>query len=55
MKNKHPVKFASLIVCLGGFHIAQNFMGAIVFFMKGSGIEDILVESGVCLRAQQTR
>ena len=33
---------------MGGFHTANNFMGAIGHFMKSSGLEDILVEAGVC-------
>ena len=39
-----------LVVRVGGFHIAENFLGSIGFFMKDGGIEDILVESGVCKR-----
>ena len=38
------------MVRLGGFHIAENFMGCIDYFMKEGGIEDILSESGVCKR-----
>ena len=33
---------------MGGFHIAMNFLGAIGHLMKETGIEDILVESGIC-------
>lgn len=40
--------YANLVVRLGGFHIAENFMGTIGFFMKGGGIEELLAESGVC-------
>ena len=32
----------------GGFHIVENFLGAIGFFMKESGFEDMLVESKIC-------
>ena len=48
--KKNPVKYESLIVRLGGFHIIENFLGAVGHFMKGSGIEEILADSGVCLK-----
>ena len=48
--KKHPDKYKSLVVRLGGFHIIENFLGAVGYFMKGSGIEDILADSGVCLK-----
>jgi hypothetical protein len=35
---------------MGGFHIAQTFLGAVGYLMKGTGCEDILVESGISLR-----
>ena len=35
---------------IGGFHVYVNFMGVIGYLMKGSGIEEILTESGVCKR-----
>ncbi|KAL5018841.1 hypothetical protein ScPMuIL_004563 [Solemya velum] len=47
---KYPDKYSNLVVRLGGFYIAENFFGAIGHFMKNSGIEDILVESNLCLR-----
>lgn len=50
LAKKHPGKYSSLILRLGGFHIAENFMGSIGFFMKESGIEDVLVESKICGR-----
>ena len=48
IKKKYPEKYANIIVRLGGFHLCLNYMGAIGFLMKGSGIEEILSESGVC-------
>ena len=36
------------VVRLGGFHVAVNFMGAVGCLMKGSGIEELLVESSAC-------
>ena len=47
---KHSERYKDVIVRLGGFHIATNFLGSIGFFMKESGIEDILVLSGICGR-----
>jgi len=35
---------------MGGFHIAQNFVGAIGHLMQATGIEDIMVEADICLR-----
>ena len=48
--KKNPVKCKSLVVRLGGFHIMENFIGAVGHFMKGSGIEDLLADNGVCLK-----
>jgi hypothetical protein len=44
------VTYQNVIVRLGGFHIVQNFLGAIGYLMKGSGLEDILFVSGVCAK-----
>ena len=48
--RKNPEKYQGVIICLGGFHIAQNFLGSIGFFMKDSGIEELMVQSGICGR-----
>ena len=48
--RKEMERYKNVIVRLGGFHIAQNFLGAIGFLMKESGIEDILVSSNICGR-----
>ena len=50
IRKKHTGKFDNLVVRLGGFHIAENFLGAIGFIIKNSGIEDIFVESGMSKR-----
>lgn len=47
---KEAERYKNVIVRLGGFHIAQNFLGSIGFFVKESGIEDLLVSSGICGR-----
>ena len=48
--SAHPEKYKSVVVRLGGFHICENFMGCIGSFMKDSGIEEILTESGAFQR-----
>ena len=48
-KKKHQ-QYAKVILRMGGFHIAQNFLGAIGHLMQSSGIEDITVEADICLR-----
>ena len=37
-----------MVTKLRGFHIAENFLKSIGFFMKDDGIEELLTESGVC-------
>ncbi len=32
-----------------GFHIAQNFLGAIGYLMQATGIDDIMVAAEVCI------
>ena len=39
---------ANLEISTRGFHIAENFLKSISFFMKDGGIEELLTESGVC-------
>ena len=48
--KRHPQKYANVVTRLGGFHIAENFLKSIGFFMKDGGIEELLTESGVCKR-----
>ena len=44
---RHPEEFENLIVRMGGFHIALNFLSVIGKKFAESGIEDLLTESGV--------
>ena len=37
-----------MVTRLGGFHIEENSLKSIGFFMKDGGIEELLTESGVC-------
>ena len=50
IRKKHSKKFDNLVVRLGGFHIIENFLGAVGFFMKNSRLKDTFVESGICKR-----
>ena len=49
LQKKNKEKYAKLILCMDGFHIAQNLLGAIGHLMQSTGIEDIMVEADVCL------
>ena len=44
----NPERFGNIIIRLGAFHPACTFIGAVGKHMKGSGLEDVMVESGVC-------
>ena len=48
IKKKYPERYASIVVRLGGFYLAVNFMGTVGHLMKGSGTEELLVESSFC-------
>ena len=41
-------KFSKVIINLGAFHAMCSFMGSLGKMMTGSGLEDILIEAGVC-------
>ena len=43
----YPNEFKHLIIRMGGFHIALNFLSAIGKKFQESGIEDLLMESGL--------
>lgn len=47
--KRHREKYTNVVVRLGEFHTAENFMGTIGFFMKDCGIEELL-EATVCQR-----
>ena len=49
LRKKNPAKYEHLILRMGGFHIASNFLGAIGYLMRSSGIEDILSQAEICL------
>ena len=45
LQKKKPQKYAEVVIRMGVFHIAQNFLGAIGHLMQATGIEDIMVEA----------
>jgi len=48
LRKKDPEKYSNVILRMGGFHLVVNFMGSVGMLMKGSGVEDILVQAGIC-------
>ena len=42
-----PNEFENIVLCLGSFHMAKVALGCIGKYIKGSGAESILIESGV--------
>ena len=44
---RYPEEFETLVVRMGGFHIALNFLSVIGKKFEESGIKDLLTESGV--------
>ena len=44
---KHSDEFRSVMLRLGAFHIAYNFLAVIGKRFEGSGLHDLLLESGV--------
>ena len=44
---RRPEEFKNTVIRMGGFHIALNFLSVIGKIFQDSGIEDLLIESGV--------
>ena len=42
-----PEEFQDLVLCMGSFHMAKVALGCLGKYLKGSGAESILVESGI--------
>ncbi len=42
-----PEQFDNVVLRMGGFHIAMNFLATIGHIYKESGLEDLIVESGL--------
>ena len=43
-----PDEFSDVIVRMGSFHLTCAFMGALGKKMRCSGLEEVLIESGIC-------
>ena len=46
--GQKPDEFKNTIVRMGGFHLTCTYMGALGKMMRCSGLEEILIESGIC-------
>ena len=44
-----PEEFSDVIVRMGSFHLTCAFMGALGKKMRCSGLEEVLIESGICV------
>jgi len=47
IQMKFPEEFSDTVIRLGGFHIALNFLSLLGKKFHSSGLEDLLIESGV--------
>ena len=47
IQMKFPEEFSNTVVRLGGFHIALNYLPLLGKKFRSSGLEDLLIESGV--------
>ena len=41
-----PEEFQDIVLCMGSFHMAKVALGCVGKYLKGSGVESILLESG---------
>ena len=53
IKKKYPERYGSIVVRLGGFPVAVNFMGAVSHLMKGIGIDELLVENSAYSKGKE--
>ena len=44
---KCPEKFKPLVLCLGGFHMAKCLQHCIGKYIKGTGLDDVLLETKI--------
>ena len=44
---RYPEEFQNLVISLGGFHIALNYLALIGKMFQESGLEDVFIESGL--------
>ena len=50
IRDKHGEVFSNVVLLLGDFHQAQNYVKAIYKIIRDSDAEDLLVTAGVCLK-----
>ena len=48
IRDKCPDEFSNVVLLLGGFHQAHNFLKAICKIMREAGAENLLVAAGHC-------
>ncbi|KAK5916164.1 hypothetical protein CesoFtcFv8_001687 [Champsocephalus esox] len=48
IKDKHRDEFCNVVLLLGGFHQAHNYMKAVCKIIRDAGAEGILVAAGLC-------
>ena len=51
---KRPDEFDSMVIRLGGFHILMNYLGTIGKMVAGSGVAELLIDSGLYSEATTT-
>ena len=44
---KSPAEFGCIVIRLGGFHIILNYLALLGKMFEDSGLEDLLIESGI--------
>lgn len=47
---RYPDEFVHIVLRLGGFHIALNFLSVIGKKYQGSGLDDLYIESGAYMQ-----
>lgn len=48
IKKKHKDLFSKVVLMLGGFHQAHNYLKAVLRIMRGSGAEELIAAAGLC-------
>ncbi|XP_030833483.1 uncharacterized protein LOC105441519 [Strongylocentrotus purpuratus] len=48
IRDKHRNEFSNVVLLLGGFHQAHNYMKAVCKITREAGAEDLLVAAGLC-------
>ncbi len=48
LRQKHSDVFGKVVLLLGGFHQAHNFLKAVCKIIQGSGAEELIALAGIC-------